>query len=302
MRVLRTPDERFAYLPDFPFEPHYVEVPDGEGGSLRLHYVDEGASEGEPVLLLHGEPSWSFLYRKMIPILAAAGFRAIAPDLPGFGRSDKPAHRSDYSYQRLVEWMSSFLLALDLQGITLVGQDWGGLIGLRLATAHQERFARLVLANTGLPTGDQQMSEAFLKWQQFSQRVRKFPIGRAINGGCVTKLSKEVLAAYEAPFPDESYKEGARILPSLVPTSPDDPASAANRQAWKVLREWQKPLLTAFSDSDPVTRGAEQLFQKLVPGAKGQPHTTITQAGHFLQEDQGEALAQVVVEFMRQNA
>lgn len=304
MRVLRTPDECFSSLelPDFPFEPHYVEVPDGEGGSLRLHYVDEGPSGGAAVLLLHGEPSWSFLYRKMIPIIAAAGFRAIAPDLPGFGRSDKPAHRSDYSYQRLVEWMTSFLLALDLQGITLVAQDWGGLIGLRLATAHQERFARLVLANTGLPTGDQQMSEAFLKWQQFSQKVRKFPVGRVMNGGCVTSLGKEVLAAYEAPFPDESYKEGARILPSLVPTSPDDPASGANREAWKVLRGWQKPLLTAFSDSDPITRGGERPFQKLVPGAKGQPHTTITQAGHFLQEDQGEALAQVVVEFMRESA
>ncbi|MGB0386627.1 MAG: haloalkane dehalogenase [Ardenticatenaceae bacterium] len=304
MNVLRTPEERFTSinLPDFPFEPRYVEVPDGEGGSLRVHYVDEGPSEGEVVLLLHGEPSWSFLYRKMIPVITAAGFRAIAPDLPGFGRSDKPADRSDYTYERLVGWMSSFVLALDLQSVTFVGQDWGGLIGLRVATENQERFARLVVSNTGMPTGDHNVPDAFLKWQEFSKNASKFPIARLINAACVTNLSKEVRAAYDAPFPDDSYKEGARILPSLVPTSPDDPASAANRQAWKVLMAWDKPLLTAFSDSDPVTRGGERPFQKLVPGAKGQAHTTITQAGHFLQEDKGEAFAEVVVEFMRKNA
>ncbi|RME48449.1 MAG: alpha/beta fold hydrolase [Caldilineae bacterium] len=299
MDILRTPDERFANLPDFPFAPHYVNVPDGEGGTLRIHYLDEGPADAPPVLLLHGEPSWSFLYRKMIPVLTAAGFRAIAPDLVGFGRSDKPAHRADYTYQRHVDWMTAFLLALDLQDVTLFGQDWGGLIGLRLAAEHGERFARIVAANTGLPTGDQPMNEAFYRWQEFSQNVPTFPVGRVINGGCVTDLPPEVVAAYEAPFPDESFKEGARIFPALVPTSPDDPAAPANRAAWKRLMRWEKPFLTVFSDSDPITGGGDRIFQKRVPGAKGQPHTTIKGAGHFLQEDKGEEVAQVVVNWLK---
>lgn len=300
MKILRTPDDRFANLPDFPFEPHYVEIPAGEGGTLRVHYLDEGSSEADPVLLMHGEPSWSFLYRKMIPILVGAGFRALAPDLVGFGRSDKPAKRADYTYQRHVDWMSRVLERLDLRHITLVGQDWGGLIGLRLAAEHEARFDRLVVANSGLPTGDHQMPDAFLQWQQFSQQVPVFPVGRVVNGGCLTDLSPEVVAAYEAPFPDESYKEGARIFPALVPTTPDDPAAPANRRAWEVLGRWQKPVLTAFSDSDPITGGGDRVFHKLVPGAQGQPHTTIQGAGHFLQEDKGEDLAQVVVKFIKQ--
>jgi haloalkane dehalogenase len=299
MDVLRTPDERFAALPDFPFEPHYIQTPDGHGGTLRIHYVDEGSTNAEPVLLMHGDPTWSFLYRKMIPILVEAGCRVVAPDLVGFGRSDKPAHRSDYSYQRHVDWMTAILEILDLRHITLVGHDWGGLIGLRLATEHEARFARIVATNTGLPTGDQNMSEAFLKWQRYSQQVPTLPIGRIINGGCLTDLVPEVSAAYEAPFPDESYKEGARIFPALVPTNPHDPATLANRRAWEVLSRWEKPVLTAFGDSDPVTGGAERAFQKLVPGAKGQPHTIIKGAGHFLQEDKGEELAQIVVDFIK---
>lgn len=299
MDILRTPDERFANLPDYPFEPHYAEVGDGEGGALRIHYVDEGPASAAPVLLLHGEPSWSFLYRKMIPIITAAGLRAIAPDLVGFGRSDKPAQRTDYSYQRHVQWMADFVLALDLSDITLVGQDWGGLIGLRIVAEHGERFARIVAANTGLPTGDQKLSEAFERWQAFSQKTPVFDVGRIVKGGCVTELPPEVIAAYNAPFPDDSYKAGARVFPTLVPTRPDDPAAPANRQAWEALRRWQKPFLTAFSDSDPVTRGGDILFRRYIPGAKGQPHTTIAGAGHFLQEDKGEALAQVVVDFMR---
>jgi haloalkane dehalogenase len=293
MEILRTPEERFSDLPGYSFEPHYVEV-DG----LRIHYVDEGPRDAEPVLMMHGEPSWSYLYRKMIPVITAAGYRAIAPDLVGFGRSDKPARREDYTYQRHVDWMRGFLEALDLKGITLVGQDWGGLIGLRLAAEHEERFARIVAANTGLPTGDITMGEAFLRWQRYSQSVPVFHAGGIVKGGCVSELSAEVIAAYDAPFPDDSYKAGARQFPLLVPTTPDDPAAAPNRKAWEVLARWEKPFLTAFSDSDPVTRGADRLFRQVIPGAKDQLHTTIAGAGHFLQEDKGEELARVVVDFM----
>lgn len=299
MDVLRTPDERFTGLPDFPYEPHYVEVADGEGGTLRIHHLDVGPSHGETVLLMHGEPSWSFLYRKMIAVLVAAGLRCIAPDLVGFGRSDKPARRDDYTYGAHVEWMRQALFdQLDLGGLTLVGQDWGGLIGLRLVAEHPERFERIVAANTGLPTGDQPMGEAFMRWQQFSQQVPEFHAGGIVRGGCRTELAPEVVAAYDAPFPDESYKEGARQFPLLVPTSPDDPAAPANRAAWEVLSSWEKPFLTAFSDSDPVTAGGFRAFQDRVPGARGQPHATIEGAGHFLQEDKGAELAHVVAAWM----
>ena len=295
MEVLRTPDERFAHLPGYPFAPHYVMV-DG----IRMHYVDEGPADAEPVLLLHGEPSWSYLYRKMIPILTAAGHRAIVPDLVGFGRSDKPARREDYTYQRHVDWVCGLLKQLDLRQITLVGQDWGGLIGLRLAAEDAERFARIVAANTGLPDGNHSLGEGFLRWQRFSQEVPNFHAGGIVKGGCVNDPAPEVIAAYDAPFPDDRYKAGARQFPMLVPTSPDDPAAPANRKAWEALARWQKPFLTAFSDSDPVTRGADRLFQSIIPGAKGQPHTTIVGAGHFLQEDKGPELAQVVVDFIAQ--
>jgi len=299
MKVLRTPDERFADLPGYAFEPKYVEIDDGDGGRLRVHYVDEGPRDGTPVLLLHGEPSWSYLYRKMIPVLRDAGLRAIAPDLPGFGRSDKPTELGDYSYQRHVEWMSRVLLELDLTGVTLVGQDWGGLIGLRVVAEHEDRFARVVAANTGLPTGEGRPTEAFLNWQRYSQETPSLPIGRIVNGACVTDLADEVIAAYDAPFPDDSHKAGARIFPALVPTSPDDPAAPANRAAWEVFGRWDKPFLTAFSDNDPVTRGGDRAFRERVPGAAGQPHTTIEGAGHFLQEDKGEELARVIVGFVR---
>jgi haloalkane dehalogenase len=293
MEIIRTPDERFTNLPGYTFEPHYVEV-DG----LRIHYIDEGPADAKPVLMLHGEPSWSYLYRKMIPVITAAGYRAVAPDLVGFGRSDKPTRREDYTYQHHVDWMTGFLETLDLKRITLVCQDWGGLIGLRLAAEYGERFARIVAANTGLPTGDISMGEAFLRWQHYSQTTPEFNAGRIVKGGCVTELSPEVIAAYNAPFPDDRYKAGARQFPLLVPTAPDDPATVPNRKAWEVLARWEKPFLTAFSDSDAITRGADRLFQQAVPGAKGQPHTTIVGAGHFLQEDKGEELARVVIEFM----
>lgn len=298
MEALRTPDERFAGLPGFPFEPRYLEIPSGDGGSLRLGYVDEGPKDADPVLLLHGEPSWSYLYRKMIPILVEAGHRAVAPDLIGFGRSDKPALREEYTYQRYVDWTWAWLDSLGLRDITLVGHDWGGLIGLRLAAEHEDRFARIVAANTFLPTGDRPPGEAFLRWQRYSQETPDFHVGGIIKGACVTELPSEVIAAYDAPFPDDSYKAGARQFPALVPTSPDDPAAGPNRKAWEVLRRWEKPFLTAFSDSDPVTRGGDRAFQSMVPGAKGQPHTTIEGAGHFLQEDKGEELARVIVDFI----
>jgi haloalkane dehalogenase len=300
MNALRTPDERFAGLPDFPFAPHYVEVADDEGGQLRVHYLDEGHPDAPVVLLMHGEPSWCFLYRKMIPVLVDAGLRAVAPDLIGFGRSDKPDTQDDYTYARHVEWMRAALFArLDLGHLTLVGQDWGGLIGLRLVAENPDRFARVVAANTGLPTGDRKMSDAFLAWQRYSQETPVFHVGGIVKGGCTGDLTEDVVAAYDAPFPDDSFTAGARRFPMLVPTSPDDPAAPANRKAWTALTEWDKPLLTAFSDKDPVTAGFDRVLQEAVPGAKGRPHTVIEGAGHFLQEDKGEELARAVVDFVR---
>lgn len=301
MLSLRTPDERFANLPDYPFVPHYLMIDDSEGGTLRLHYVDEGEQTAPVVLMLHGEPTWSYLYRKMIPTIVAAGYRVIVPDLIGFGRSDKPSHRSDYTYQRHVDWIRELLLQLKLQDITLVCQDWGGLIGLRLVGEHPERFARVVAANTMLPTGDHPLGDSFFKWQQLSQNIPIFATGNIIQGGCAMAMAPEVIAAYDAPFPDETYKEGARQFPMLVPARPDDPAAPANRKAWEALVQFKKPFLTAFSDKDPITAGGSAVLQKLIPGCAGQAHTAIENGGHFLQEDQGKKLAEVVVAFMRAN-
>jgi haloalkane dehalogenase len=299
MQTVRTPDDRFADLPDFPFEPHYAEVPDQDGGTLRVHYLDEGPSDAAPVLLLHGEPSWSFLYRHLIPPLVAAGHRVIVPDQVGFGRSDKPTEQADYSYARHVQWMSSLVFdVLDLNDVTFFGQDWGGLIGLRLVTAQPDRFVRVAIGNTGLPTGEGTPSDAFMQWQKFSQTTPVFPVGDIINGGTTTDLAPEVIAAYDAPFPDDSYKAGARIWPSYVPTSPDDPEAPANREAWQVLKTFDKPFLCCFSDSDPVTKGGDAPFLAVVPGTKGQQHVTIEGGGHFLQEDCGPELAQVLVDFI----
>ena len=266
---------------------------------LRLHYVDEGPRDAAPILLMHGEPSWSYLYRHIIPRLVAEGHRAIAPDLIGFGKSDKPSARGDYTYERHVAWMSAWLTALDLKDITLFCQDWGGLIGLRLVGEHPERFARVVAANTFLPTGDRPPGEGFERWKQFAQTVDPFPVGRIVAGGCTSELAPEVVAAYDAPFPDEVSKAGARAFPALVPVAPDDPASAANRAAWEVLERFDRPFLTAFSDQDPITRGAVARFQERVPGAKGQAHTTIQNGGHFLQEDQPEAIADLLDAFIK---
>jgi len=299
MKALRTPDACFENLPDYSFEPHYLMVEDDEGGELRVHYLDEGPADADPVLLLHGEPSWCYLYRKMIPILVAAGHRVIAPDLVGFGRSDKPDKRDDYTYKRHVGWMQSLLDQLQLDGITLVCQDWGGLIGLRLVAENTQKFSRVIAANTMLPTGDHNPGEAFEQWKKFSQQVPEFNSGDIIKGGTTTELPQAVIDAYNAPFPDERYKEGARQFPTLVPASTDNPATQANREAWKVLGAWDKPFLTAFSDSDPIMAGGDKLMQKLIPGCKGQAHTTIKNGGHFLQEDQGETLAEVVVTFIQ---
>ncbi len=302
MDVLRTPDTCFESLPGFDFEPHYVEIASGDGPSrLRVHYLDEGATgSGETILLLHGEPSWCYLYRTMVGPLTAAGFRVVAPDLVGFGRSDKPAARTDYTYARHVEWMRAALLdELGLSGVTLVGQDWGGLVGLRLVAEHPDRFRRVVAANTGLPTGDTDLGEAFFAWRTFSQEAPELPVGSIVASGCATPMSDDVRAAYDAPFPDESYKEGARQFPVLVPARPDDPASDANRRAWEVLRAFDRPFLCAYSDGDPITRGADALFLAAVPGAAGRHHPTIEGGGHFLQEDRGPQLAAVVADFVR---
>jgi haloalkane dehalogenase len=298
--ALRTPDDRFADLPGYPFAPHYSEIPDGEGGTLRVHHVDEGPADGPVVLLLHGEPSWSYLYRHMIPVLVDAGLRVVAPDLVGFGRSDKPTQRTDHTYARHVQWLSSQVFdVLDLRDITLVCQDWGGLLGLRLVTAEPDRFAAVVAANTFLPTGEGTPGKAFLSWQSFSQTVPEFPTGFIIDGGCTTDLDEAVVAAYDAPFPDESYKEGARQFPLLVPTSTEDPESATNIAAWKVLEAFDRPFVCAFSDQDPITKGNDRQLKARIAGAADAPHTVIEGGGHFLQEDRGPQLAQVVIDLVR---
>jgi haloalkane dehalogenase len=296
MKILRTPDERFKGLPAYPFKPNYAEI-DG----LRIHYVDEGHNENETVLMMHGEPSWSYLYRKMIPILSGAGYRVVAPDLVGFGKSDKPADASDYSYQRHVDWITGLVNELDLNNITLVCQDWGGLIGLRVAAEQEKRFKRITASNTFLPTGRGNPSKAFLAWRDYSRNAPEFKIGAIVNSGCVKKLEPEVITAYDAPFPDDSYKAGARIFPSLVPTAPDDPAVPANLHAWEVLSRWTKPFLTAFSDSDPITKGGDAYFQKTIPGTNGMKHVTMKEAGHFVQEDRGEEWANIIAEFISNN-
>lgn len=295
MRVLRTAEERFADLPDFGYEPRYANV-----GGLRLAYVEAGPSAGEPVLLLHGEPSWSFLYRKVIPVLAGAGLRAIAADLVGFGRSDKPAEIADHSYARHVEWIRAFAFdALGLSGVTLVGQDWGGLIGLRLVAEHPDRFARVVAANTGLPTGDQPMPDVWLRFREVVRTAPMLSVSRLVQSGCQTTLPPKVLAAYDAPFPDSSYAAAVRAMPDLVPAAPDNPASAANRAAWRQLAAWDKPFLVAFSDRDPITGAMAPVLKRTMPGAAGRQHPVLSGAGHFLQEDAGEELGEIIAAFVR---
>jgi len=296
MKLLSTPEERFKNLPDFPFESHFIEV-----DRINIHYLDEGTNQAETILLMHGEPSWCFLYRHMIPILVKGGYRILAPDLVGFGRSDKPTEKADHTYKKHVEWITKWVELLDLQNITLFCQDWGSLIGLRIAIENQERFSRIILSNGGLPTGEQRMTDAFLNWREFSRTATKFYIGRIIQGATTTKLTRNVIKAYEAPFPDDTFKAGARIMPSLVPISKDDPEHIANKKAIEQFGKWKKPFLTAFSDGDPVTRGGDKFWQENVPGAQGQEHTTIKNGGHFVQEDKGPELANLIIEFINNN-
>jgi haloalkane dehalogenase len=316
--ALRTPDERFQNLPDYDFEPHYVHI---EG--FRIHYIDEGPADAAPILLMHGEPSWSYLYRNMIPILADAGHRVIVPDLVGFGRSDKPMRLEDYSYQMQVDIMTAFVKTVDLTEATLFCQDWGGLIGLRVVAEEPDRFARIVAANTGLPdaggiigyigptlfrlrvwmegkvTPEELAEETnFIRWVAYSKTAPEFPVGGIVQMGATTELPPEVIAAYDAPFPDDSYKAGARVMPSLVPTQ-----LAKNHEVWQqVFEKWEKPFLTSFSDSDPITHGQDKVFQSRVPGAKGQPHVTIKGAAHFLQEDNGEELCRIILDFIERTS
>jgi haloalkane dehalogenase len=294
MDILRTPDERFAGLPDWPWASRYADVT-ADGQTVRMAYVDEGPADARPVLLLHGEPSWSYLYRSMIGPLVAAGLRVVAPDLIGFGRSDKPAARADYTYARHAGWLTDLVVArLDLRDVTLFAQDLGGLLGLRLAAEHEDRFAAIVASNTFLPTGDRPLGAGFEAWKRFSQETPDFPVGRIVDGGTARALSDAEIAAYDAPFPDDTYKAGARQFPVLVPASPDDPAVLANRAAWEVLRAWRKPFVCAFGDQDPVTRGADAVLRQLIPGAEGQAHETLAGAAHFSQEDAGPRLAEIV--------
>lgn len=293
--VLRTPAARFDAIADYPWP--VSELPVGPG--LRMAYVDAGPRDAaETVLLLHGEPMWGYLYRTMIPVLLAAGHRVIVPDLIGFGRSDKPVDPQAYTYSNHVAWVRSLVEQLDLHGVTFFGQDWGGLTGLRVVAANPERFDRVVVGNTGLPDGTGRVSEAFLNWQRFSQETEDFPVGFIVNSGCSTDLAAEVIAAYDAPFPDDAFKAGARIFPTLVPTTPDDPGGIANAEAWKVFEQWTKPLLCAFSDEDMITKGGAKPFVERIPGARGQAHVTIEGGGHFLQEDKGTQLATVIADFI----
>ncbi len=296
--VLRTPEDRFSALPDYNFQPHHIEV-QSDAGPLRMHYVDEGPRDGPVVIMLHGEPTWSYLYRKMIPPLANAGFRALAPDFIGFGKSDKLTDRAAYSYLAHVTWMKEWLDQLALTDITFFGQDWGGLIGLRLVAENPDRFARVMIGNTALPTGHHDLGEAFKQWRQFSQSSPEFNIGGIVSRGTVRGLSDAEVAAYDAPFPDESHKAGARAFPMLVPASPDDPAAHAQLAAWESLSRFEKPFLTCFSDKDMIMRGGEAIFQKKVPGASGQSHFITENAAHFLQEDAGEFLAEKLIDFVR---
>ncbi|MEC7815471.1 MAG: haloalkane dehalogenase [Pseudomonadota bacterium] len=294
MRILRTDEARFAGLPDYPFSPHYLDVDTG----LRMHFVDEGPRNGSPVVMLHGEPSWSYLYRHMIPQVASAGYRVLAPDLIGFGKSDKPASVDDYSYDRHMQWLTRWLDELNLTNVTLVCQNWGSLLGLRLAAEQHRRFSRIIVANGMLPTGEHRVPTVFRLWKAFASHSPWFPIARIIQLGTTRALSNAELAAYEAPFPTSEFKAGARAFPALVPTTPDDPASAANREAWRVLEKWRKPFITCFSNGDPITRGGDRHMQRRIPGAFGQPHITL-QGGHFLQEDAPKAFARVILDALK---
>jgi haloalkane dehalogenase len=303
--VLRTPDALFANLPDYPFAPHYAEVPHARFGSLRMHFVDEGPRDAPVALMLHGEPTWSFLYRKMIPVVAAAGYRAVAPDMIGFGRSDKPPSRGDYSYQRFVDQLKAFIKLTDLRRITLVCQDWGGPIGLRVLSELTDRFDAALATNTLLPNCEPPPKgvagwpgKQIKDWVALCQSSDDLPISEIVSGVGVDRLPDAVRGAYDAPFPDASYKAGTLQITCLIPIEETMAGVAENRKAWEVVEKFDKPFLTAFSDRDPSTKGWEAIFRDRVPGAKGQPHVEIANAGHFVQEEQGPELARVLVDLM----
>ena len=296
MDVLRTPDSRFDDLPGYPFAPHYVDVAASDTEPVRMHYLDEGPRDGGVVVLLHGEPSWSYLYRTMVPPLVEAGHRVLAPDLIGFGRSDKPTRIEDYTYLRHVEWTTAWIEALDLTGITVFVQDWGSLIGLRIAAEQEQRFDRIMVGNGFLPTADRGVPAAFKIWRAFARYTPVFPAGRIVQTGTVTKLPKEVVKAYDAPYPSARYQAGARAFPGLVPTSPDDVAVPANRAAWEALGRWEKPFLCVFGANDPILGKGDKPLIAHVPGAQGQPHDRV-RAGHFIQEDAGPELARRMIEW-----
>lgn len=298
MDILRTPNSRFAGLVGYSFEPHYIDVRAGDTQPLRMHYVDEGPRDGSPIVLLHGEPTWSYLYRTIIPPLVEAGYRVLAPDLIGFGRSDKPARQEDYTYLRHVEWVTSWLESVDLTGVMAVVQDWGSLIGLRVAAEQSERFQNLVIANGFLPTADRPVNPAFRVWRTFAKYTPWFSAGWLVAAGTTTKISAQVRAGYDAPFPDRHYQAGARAFPQLVPTSPDDPAVPANRVAWEILGRWEKPTLCIFGDRDPILGKADRALIRHIPGAAGQPHSRL-RASHFIQEDAGPELARRIVDWQK---
>ncbi len=290
---LRTPETRFKRLPNYQFKPNYIDIT-----GLRMHYVDEGPANADPVLMLHGEPTWSYLYRYMIPICAAAGHRVIAPDLIGFGKSDKPVKTSDYSYQSHLDWLLSFLDQLELRNITLVCQDWGSLLGLRLAAENSDRFKAIVVGNGMLPTGEEKVAKAFKLWRAFALNSPWFPIARIVEFGSFKSFSKGERRAYNAPFPSSKYKAGTRAFPALVPTSPDNPATTANKAAWQELKQWTKPFLTTFSNGDPIFKGGDKYLQNNIPGCRNMPHITL-KGGHFLQEDSGTEFAQAINQMLQ---
>ncbi|WAC93445.1 haloalkane dehalogenase [Mycobacterium sp. Aquia_213] len=298
MDVLRTPDSRFENLEGYPFVANYIDVAASDSPPVRMHFLDEGPSDGPPIVLLHGEPTWSYLYRTMIPPLVDAGNRVLAPDLIGFGRSDKPSRVEDYTYLRHVEWVTAWFERLRLKEVTLFVQDWGSLIGLRIAAEQGERIARVVVANGFLPAAQRRPSPGFLAWRAFARYSPVLPAGRIVSAGTVRRVPPKVRAGYDAPFPDKTYQAGARAFPQLVPTSPDNPAVPANRAAWDALGRWEKPFLAVFGARDPILGQADRPLIKHVPGAAGQPHARI-RASHFIQEDSGPELAERVLAWQK---
>ncbi|HEX3793786.1 MAG TPA: haloalkane dehalogenase [Acidimicrobiales bacterium] len=315
MEVLRTPRSRFDDLADFPFDPAFITLRD----ELQMHYVEAGPVDGEPVVLLHGQPTWSYLYRHVMPVLAEHGFRALAPDLIGYGQSDKPASRSAYSVRNHIGWLHEFFEQLDLEGVTMVVQDWGGPVGLAVLARDPDRMARVVATNTVLHTADRSLEgaltwachsdstghvvveSALLDYQRLTQELPEFHPSLFVQGATVSEVGDEALAAYDAPFPDETYCAGPRQLPLLMGLSPGSSCARQNQKTLAALAGFDRPFLTAFSDSDPSTAGWERIFQERIPGTAGQAHTTIAGAGHFVQEDQGTELGRIVVQFARDN-